>query len=91
MFCNNCGEKGHIFKDCKEPTTSCGLILLNQPSLPTDPDKALILMVKRKHSMSYTEFIRGKYSVDDIEYIKKPSKLCEWCEFYERGICDGKN
>lgn len=71
MFCNNCGEKGHIFKDCKEPTTSCGIILLNQPSLPTDPDKLLILMVKRKHSMSYTEFIRGKYSVDDTDYIKK--------------------
>ena len=45
---------------------------------------------------SFKEFVEtvfdneGKYRVD-IEYIKKPSKLCEWCEFYERGICDGKN
>lgn len=31
----------------------------------------------------------GKYRVD-IEYTKKPSKLCEWCEFLERGLCDGK-
>jgi hypothetical protein len=44
---------------------------------------------------SFKEFVEtvfdneGKYRVD-IEYVKKPSKLCEWCEFYERGICDGK-
>jgi 8-oxo-dGTP pyrophosphatase MutT (NUDIX family) len=71
MFCNNCGERGHIFKDCTEPTTSCGLILLNKPSLPTDPDKISILMVRRKHSMAYTEFIRGKYDPLDIEYVKR--------------------
>ena len=27
----------------------------------------------------------GKYRVD-IEYIKKPSKLCEWCQFLERDL-----
>ena len=27
----------------------------------------------------------------DIEYPKKPTKLCDWCEFLHRGLCDGKN
>ncbi len=31
----------------------------------------------------------GNYRMD-IEYPKKPSKLCDWCEFKQRGICDGK-
>lgn len=26
----------------------------------------------------------------DIDYPKKPSRLCEWCEFWNRGLCDGK-
>jgi len=31
----------------------------------------------------------GNYKMD-IEYPKKPSKLCDWCEFKQRNICDGK-
>jgi hypothetical protein len=30
----------------------------------------------------------GKFKLDS-EYPKKPSKLCEWCEFYHK-YCDGK-
>ena len=43
----------------------------------------------------FTEFVEsvfdkdGKYRMD-ITYPKKPSKLCGWCEFLERGLCDGK-
>jgi len=71
MFCNNCGERGHVFKNCTQAIMSCGLILLNHPRLPTDPDKVKLLMVRRKHSMAYTEFIRGKYEPNNMEYIKK--------------------
>jgi hypothetical protein len=31
----------------------------------------------------------GNYKMS-IDYPKKPSKLCDWCEFKQRGICDGK-
>jgi hypothetical protein len=31
----------------------------------------------------------GNYRTD-IDYPKKPTKLCGWCEFFERGLCDGK-
>lgn len=43
----------------------------------------------------FSEFVEsvfdseGKYRTD-MEYPKKPSKLCGWCEFFERGLCDGK-
>jgi len=43
----------------------------------------------------FTEFVdsvfdsEGKYRTD-VEYPKRPSKLCPWCEFKQRGICDGK-
>jgi 8-oxo-dGTP pyrophosphatase MutT (NUDIX family) len=71
MYCNNCGGKGHIFKSCKDPIISCGLILLTHPTIPVDPANVKLLMVRRKDSMAYTEFLRGKYELDDIEFIKK--------------------
>jgi len=71
MFCNNCGERGHVFKNCVEPIMSCGLILLNHPKLPADSEKVKLLMVRRKNSMAYTEFIRGKYDPEDLPYLKK--------------------
>ncbi len=43
----------------------------------------------------FTEFVNnvfdqsGEYNVDS-KYPKYPSKLCDWCEFKQRGICDGK-
>ena len=70
MFCNNCGKRGHVFKACREPIMSCGLILLNSSKLPVDKPIEL-LMVRRKDSMAYTEFLRGKYDIEDHEYIRK--------------------
>lgn len=73
MFCNNCGDKGHVFRTCKDPVISCGILLLRgvyEPlKLPVDPRTVSVLMVKRKDSMSYMEFIRGKYELDNLEYI----------------------
>jgi len=43
----------------------------------------------------FSEFVEsvfdseGKYRTN-LEYPKKPSKLCGWCEFFDRGLCDGK-
>jgi 8-oxo-dGTP pyrophosphatase MutT (NUDIX family) len=75
MYCNNCGEKGHVFRTCKEPVISCGLLFLRgvyEPlELPIDPKLVSVLMVRRKDSMSYMEFIRGKYELSDEAYIKR--------------------
>lgn len=69
MYCNNCGGKGHLFRTCKDPVLSCGILLIDKPTLPVKPDDVRILMIRRKDSMSFAEFMRGKYEVDDIPYI----------------------
>lgn len=76
MYCNNCGGRGHVFRSCKDPVISCGIILLREGNqktkLPiTDTAKAEILMVKRKDSMAFVEFVRGKYEADNYDYAKR--------------------
>ena len=66
-FCNNCGNNGHYFYQCKKPITSIGIIAINYD---TYNKKHKYLMICRKDSLGYIEFIRGKYPLDDIEYIK---------------------
>jgi 8-oxo-dGTP pyrophosphatase MutT (NUDIX family) len=68
MYCNNCGGKGHLFRTCKDPVLSCGIILIDSPKLPAD-DIIHVLMIRRKDSMSFAEFMRGKYDPTDIEYV----------------------
>jgi 8-oxo-dGTP pyrophosphatase MutT (NUDIX family) len=43
----------------------------NPVRLPIVNDEIEILMIRRKDSMSYTEFIRGKYDVTDTSYIRR--------------------
>jgi len=71
MYCNNCGGKGHIFKMCQDPVLSCGIALLESASLPVDPNKTRLLMIRRKDSMSFAEFMRGKYDAQDTEYVSR--------------------
>ena len=70
MYCNNCGLRGHVFRDCADPVVSCGIVLVRgSPNLPMDPAQCSVLMVRRKDSMSFTEFLRGKYSTHPAEYL----------------------
>jgi len=75
MYCNNCGNRGHVFRSCPDPVISCGILFIRgiyEPlKLPIKSEHVSILMVRRKDSMSYMEFIRGKYDMYDTEYIKK--------------------
>ena len=65
MECGNCGKYGHSFRDCKDPVTSFGIcaikIIDNSPSY---------LMIRRRDSLAYVEFMRGKYKLDQLEYIE---------------------
>lgn len=70
MYCNNCGLRGHVFRDCQDPIVSCGIVLVRgSRQLPIDPATAEVLMIRRKDSMSYTEFLRGKYHQGDTAYL----------------------
>lgn len=66
IICINCGYTGHTSKNCNFPITSFGIIchkIIN--------NKLYYLMVQRKDSLCYTEFIRGKYDIKNIRYISK--------------------
>lgn len=62
MYCSNCGRRGHTFKTCREPVISCGIILRR-------PSDGYVLLVMRKHSIGYTDFLRGKWREGDYAYI----------------------
>ena len=66
LLCRNCGFGGHIYKNCPHPIMSFGLICYK-----IDENKDIkYLMLQRKDSLSFMEFIKGKYNIDDFDYIK---------------------
>ena len=69
MYCNNCGARGHLFRSCNDPVLSCGIILMESAELPIDPSAIKLLMIRRKDSMSFAEFMRGKYDPMNTEYV----------------------
>ena len=60
--CRNCGNMGHKLKNCRFPRLSYGIVLFNK--------KNEIVMIEKHDSISYIEFIRGKYSVENTDYIQ---------------------
>jgi 8-oxo-dGTP pyrophosphatase MutT (NUDIX family) len=67
--CGNCGIKGHIYSTCRLPKLSYGIILFNNPYI-TDKYCNHILLIRRKDSLTYIEFIRGKYNINDKSYLQ---------------------
>ena len=46
-------------------------MLVETPTLPVSPSDVRVLMVRRKDSMSFAEFMRGKYDPNDIGYVSR--------------------
>jgi 8-oxo-dGTP pyrophosphatase MutT (NUDIX family) len=63
--CNNCGKLGHLFYQCTYPITSYGIILFR-----IKEKKLQFLMIRRKDSFGYIDFIRGKYSPYNINQMQ---------------------
>lgn len=86
VYCVNCGEKGHVLKECSGPITSFGIIAFknytDQDDSTLDTNNVLknilntldikqnshrdnhnikFLMIQRKDTMGYIDFVRGKY------------------------------
>jgi len=67
-YCNNCGKIGHVFHQCKMPITSIGIIVFRyNEELETRPIE--YLMIRRKDTLGFIDFMRGKYSVYNKDYI----------------------
>lgn len=80
LHCTNCGLNGHIFRTCNAPITSYGVIAVRynnairqsvySKSTPIN-DSIECILIQRKDSLSFIEFIRGKYSQYNDTYISK--------------------
>lgn len=62
--CANCGKMGHVYKVCKSPISSFGVICVRRHE-----GRLQYLMVQRKFSLCFVEFIRGNYTLQNKNYI----------------------
>ena len=63
-YCNNCGKQGHLYHQCKIPITSIGIIVFR-----IHENELQYLMIRRKDTLGYIDFMRGKYSIYNKEYV----------------------
>ena len=66
--CTNCGEVGHGTSQCKGPSTSYGIISFRINPITLQPE---YLMICRKHSLGYMDFIRGKMPLVNRVYLMR--------------------
>ena len=84
FFCNNCGKNGHLYHKCKKPINSMGVIAFRKNKKNIE-----YLMICRKNSMGFVDFVRGKYPIYADFYIQniinemtqKEKKYLETFEF----------
>lgn len=74
--CANCGGMGHVYRVCNHPISSFGVICyrLSPAGVPE------YLLVQRKDSLCYVEFLRGKYLLQNRGYIMKLLSNMTQCE-----------
>ena len=65
FFCTNCGRTGHVYGKCKFPIMSIGIVAFRYSSRGRE-----YLLIRRKDTLGYVDFMRGKYSLDDREHMQ---------------------
>ena len=78
VFCNNCRKYGHVFNKCKMPVVSYGVILFKN-----GPKGIEYLMICRRNTLGYIDFLRGKYSVNHKYYIMNMLKQMTCKEIHQ--------
>lgn len=66
IICKNCNKPFHTLKQCKYPITSYGIILFRIHNRELQ-----YLMIRRKNSFGYIDFIKGQYLENNLEYLQK--------------------
>lgn len=64
VCCLNCGIYGHTARVCNFPVTSYGLICFKKIH-----NEINYIMIQKKDTISYIEFIRGKYDINNLSYL----------------------
>ena len=98
VFCANCGALGHMYRSCNQPIISYGIICFK-----VENGEPKYLMVQRKDSLAYVEFVRGKYNLNVKKYIMELLSLMTeeernniiskpfeqiWQEMWCKKVCD---
>lgn len=65
-YCNNCGKVGHVYNQCKIPIASFGVIAFR---FHPEKKEYEYLMIRRKDTLGYIDFMRGKYSTYNRHYV----------------------
>ena len=71
IYCNNCGKNGHQSYQCKIPITSFGVVAFR---INPENAKYEFLMIRRKDTLGYIDFMRGKYTLHNSYYIMNMMK-----------------
>jgi len=66
MECINCGVIGHSFRECSEPVSSFGILAVR-----IHAEGPQVLMIRRRDSLGYVEFLRGRYTLSTTEFIQR--------------------
>jgi len=64
-LCNNCGKMGHQFNQCKLPIISYGIVVFSYFE-----NGLKYLMIRRKDSFGFIDFMRGKYNENNIYQLQ---------------------
>ena len=70
VYCGNCGKFGHMYKRCTAPITSLGIICFKK-----NENEIKYLMIQRRDTLGFVEFMRGKYNIENISYIFRLFKI----------------
>ena len=77
-YCKNCNQYCHQYKKCKEPIISYGIIcfkiidndskkIVKYENIKKNSNYSVkCLLIQRKHTLGFLEFMRGKYFLSDI-------------------------
>lgn len=66
ILCKNCNKEGHRVKNCSEPIKSYGIICYTKQG-----NKIYYLMINRKDTISFVDFVYGKYDTYNLNYLRK--------------------
>ena len=80
QYCGNCGKEGHSYRRCLSPIISLGVILFKIDNIKhkvTGETRNVLkyLMVQRRDTLGFVEFMRGKYNLENINYIYELFKI----------------
>ena len=62
-YCKNCNNEGHANSSCRHPITSIGVIVARTNAATSELE---LLMIRRKDTYGYVDFLRGKTPFNDI-------------------------